>query len=310
MTTYANRAMWVQIGDYLIEYPQKPRDGNIGWKITFNVKKTKFGEPNAAELTVYNLDREGRQKSIQKEQSITIGAGYEGNANRPRIVETLFTGTLDSVSAGFEGPDHKTTIRARTLPSRNKVSLSRRQDYTVQQALKDALDKLVEGTELSATAAKREVDRLRFRTGTATLLAGKAFVGDAWQLVQELVMYSEDGSVSVNDTEVVLDHGERPRPDIPKFTPGSGLVGSPSFSKTRDTNFKHLVNFKALLTPSIQPATTVVVETSDYTFVGLVRTVIHKGDTTGQDWYSEVEAQVQSIRFANDEGTVSSEAST
>lgn len=301
MTQSLNRAVWVEIGDFRLEYPTL--SGNQGWTIEAAVKKTFTGELNSAELTLFNLSSEARRAATTPDALVRIGAGYMGPSRDPRNAELLFQGTLDSGSHQHDGAEHITNITARTRHGSSALTSSQRISLDTRTAIKQLLDKL-EGADVAA--AKRDLDNVVFRENTQQLRRGRAVSGDLWEEIERLIGYSEDATITNRDGVVVVHYSNKSVERIPALSPSTGLIGSPTITVERgagalggnvanSNGFVQTARVKSLLRPEIQPRSLLEVEVRDLALTGRVRTVEHQVSTKNTEFYTTATIEIETI---------------
>lgn len=260
-------------------------------RFAFKAKKTLGKEPNTLEVTITNLSEQSRAALQGKTLRVTVSAGYEGAQC------VLFVGDSRHVDSRPEGADWTTVIQCGDGErgyKHGRVSESFRAGTSVVSILQ----KVADGMQLDSTQVAG-VDGLHGRQYVAGYVAhGRASreldkilkgFGYEWSIQDgKLQVLRPDAATA--ETVVVLDAG-------------SGLVGSPTLNTPSPT--QHLDPFtnklvssggrptlkaKSLLQPSIRPGRRVQIDS----VVGIrgtfrVTEVTHTGDTSGGDFYTELE---------------------
>lgn len=299
-------------------YPQPGLGGNpsqmlggLGLRMTFSVTKTWTQAPNTCTLSIYNLEAASRARLITPRALITISAGYLGlEGDNESTLGVIFKGTVRDASDSKNRVNRITTITADTSQGYGQVTLAGRQDSPTVDVLKEALKKL-QGVDVAK--ALKTLGELTFNEGAEKFHKGASFSGDAWEIVNQLMDFT-NGAASVQDGELVIDYLQR-RTTAVFLSPATGLIGTPTLSTTIKTDYLALTQFRCLMQPKILPGS--LVETQLElgggeigTTVSKVRTVTHSGDTQGAGWYTDVEALVTELSGyeANDAVTVETQA--
>jgi hypothetical protein len=286
MTVLSQRAVRVVIGT---EASAKVIEG---LRVQFRVKKTVSKEPNECELSITNLAEQSRAALQAQGTKVVVEAGYEGELSQ------LFSGDSRFISHVREGANWVTKVQmgdGERAYRYAQVSESFRAGTSVatvfakvaQQLALDIADavafvrsntteQFTHGYAASGKASK-EIDRL---------LSGRGF---EWSIQDGKLQVTKAGKAVVGSAALL--------------SPTTGLVGSPAYGSPENSKdhvpFEgstpkrdkkgQILKAKSLLQPSIKPGGKVRLDSASVKGIFRVQTVVHTGDTAGQDWYTELD---------------------
>jgi len=261
-------------------------------RIVFSVKKSDAQTPNSAEIRVYNLSKETASKIKKEFTNVVLQAGYESNYG------TIFAGNIKQVRIGKEGgTDTYTDIAAGDGDEAYNFAV-------VNQTLSAGADQ-----QAQIEAVSRSLDEKDVRQGSITgvesnrLPRGKVMYGMARDYLRQSAAATET-SWSIQDGKVqfVKLTGVLPSQAV-VLNSKSGLIGTPE--QTNDG-----ITVRCLLNPQLKIAGKVQIDQEDIAQAKLPDTsssaevnkpveieddgfyrllvVEHKGDTRGNDWYSDL----------------------
>lgn len=250
-----------------------------GLRVSFSVKRTLKPDANSAEVSVYNLSASSRAAIKRKGVRVILEAGYADVG-----METVITGDCRLASHEQSGTEWVTRFElldgGRVLRY-GRSSVSYNPGTPISKAVSDLASKLgLSGGQLQkqlpALVAKTRNGIVAHGSVPDTLdkLLGPA--GYAWSI--------QDGKLQVLKGDA--DHTEL----IPLISTDSGLVGSPKLITPDKAEGRNLLSFTSLLNPRIRPGCLVAVSSKQFSGQFRVETVVHKGDTHGTDWTSDIEA--------------------
>lgn len=246
----------------------------------FTVKKSLKPEPNTCDLTVFNLNRTHRAELEQLDKvTVKLEAGYEGGTS------VIFLGTLRHIDSGLrDGPDiltHVSSGDGEQQYRKSRVAIAIKKDTTTDAVLKQLAAAIGVGTgNLDKAVSTLKAVGLSNMFSEGTVLYGSASremtaicrsVGFLWSI--------QNGALQLVAIGKALD-GE-----AIKLTPETGLIGSPS------TDNKGIVKLRALMIPDIFPGRKIVVDSFSLDGQFRIETTTHSGDTSGSDWYIDIEAK-------------------
>lgn len=211
-----NRRAVLQMGTLRVE----------GLRIAFKIEKDDEPEPNAGEISVWNLSRHTRARLAEQTLPVILEAGLGED------IAQVFSGDIRprGISSGRDGPDWVTTLRAGD--GTEAFRKARIQKSLKKGAkLKDGLVVLLKSFGDGAKAAIKKAVAGDFDGALEEFVDGAVFSGASGKELERLLAangytYSiQDGQV-----QVVEKDGVTPEQAI-LLTPDTGLVGSPEPGK-------------------------------------------------------------------------------
>jgi hypothetical protein len=282
-----NPVLWgrkatVQVGPLIID----------GLTVRFNVQldDSNIGK---AEIAVYNLN-ENHRKQIEQvvnygaPMAVILKAGYVG-----REQNQLFKGAVREATSVKDPPDWVTTFRTGDGDGVAQVRVNK--DYpkgtSIGVMVMDAAKALQESVGVGLGNLVTAIKQGKTKDGVLTLVGtGGAIQGSAFkELKNKLRTMGLD--VVVQDQELqVTPIGEPILAPATLISPGTGLIGSPQKAKVKE---EAVLKVKALILPGLRPKRTVQVQSALVSGLYVIRRVQYKGDTSGNDWYAEMECVEQ-----------------
>jgi hypothetical protein len=248
-----------------------------GLRIMFKVHKTASSTPNKLEVDIYNLSASSRHfiEGKGKDWAVVLEAGYVAG------IKTIFSGRLELASSNkrgrhnhhHQGPDWVTKVKGFDGIRENLVVLSKSF-----------------GPKTSESAVINEIAREMGSTvGTIKGLDkhknyahGRQISGSA-SAELDSICRTHNCRWSIQDGVLhILPYGEALDSTAFLLTPSTGLVGSPELTERG-------VKVTSLLLGGINPGKLVQLKTADVNGLYIVETLVHRGDTHYQDWYTEME---------------------
>ena len=278
MAQLFDREVRVNLGGTLVTSRVQNRKRPV-LRVAFKIERSLQREPNTAEIQVYNLRPELRQKLQEEERiGVTLEAGYVEQFSE------IFRGQVASAKSKREGKDWITTFQtsdsgAAFRASRVNKSLKGPVSVTaVIEAAADALgvdsgnfaEKLREG---NVRGALREFKGGAVLSGQAALEVDKLAktLGFSWSIQSGQLQFLAPGDV-INPTAAV------------KLTAGTGLIGVPELGE------KGNVIGRSLLQPELLPGKKIQIDSATISdaFFRISKVTI-EGDTWTDTWYSSFE---------------------
>jgi hypothetical protein len=257
-------------------------------RMTFNSKASYLAsQPTTLDLRIYNLKAETRAKLQGFGSTITLEAGYVDNH------AVVFHGNARNIDHAREGPDWVTRITC------GDGEIAMRYDRVNESlgpntSMKEALLKIVESMKLDAKKAIATIKAGGFTDGVGAFLNGVVLNGNAMDTLNKYLGVS-GYEARVNKGELVIKRkGEASKKEPYVLSPSSGLIGSPDHGAPKGPAQPAFLRVKSLLLPNIEPDDKFQLKgISDDKNVGtyIVKQVKHVGDTHGQEWYSEIDAE-------------------
>lgn len=273
---------------------------------TFEIHKKRGKGGFYAVCKIYNLTAATENKLIREGDRLIIEAGYDGTAekdvtNADGTVQTetvplqygkIFDGRIIYPSRSKESNvDYILTLTA--IDGDAPLNLNHI-SKTVNRGLN--MRKVVE-TVCNDSEVKTPINTVSNGLSPQTLPRGKVFYGRPYDYVQDVCRgnsadyYIEDGQLNVVRLQDVA------KDEALVVTPNNGLIGTPQ--QTQDG-----VSFKLLLNPAIHLGSMIQLKNVEINEVSVMPgqrqapldddwiyqaiEITHRGDTRGNDWYTEV----------------------
>lgn len=262
-------------------------------KIVFTIEKTEGKDPNTAKVEIFNL-AESTRKKIETEQlgdNLIVYAGYLDGEGE----QLIFSGDIKSVTHQIKRPNVITTIMANDGANSlgtAKISLAKNKGVTARSILESILKTFPLPNNLKTISIPAE----------KTYSNGFAFTGMSKDALTKVTEFLDlDWTIQNNEIRLSPFDGNDSSEAV-LLNIKTGLLDSPSRivdetkkAKGETSKDKPGWQLKSLLSPKINPKGQVSVssrEIPDNTFFN-VHSVIHRGDTHGSDWISEIEVHDQ-----------------
>jgi len=255
-----------------------------GLRIGFSVTKTKDATTNKAQVVVYNLNEDTRNKiggNVLKTRA-TLQAGYaEGDG-----LQNIFTGDITTATTRYDFPDIVTTLDCKDgfKEVQDRLSVSFNAGSKVRDVLNDVMNKLGISRKSSSVVIPNHefVNGFAFGGPVKDLLDKMlGAVGYTWSFQDgELKFYPKDGK----DETLPFD-----------LTAETGLIKAPEKVKdvSGDSGDKEAIpgwNVTSLLLPSLEPGNPIRVSSNalptptDF----VIERVEHRGDTFGGEYLTSL----------------------
>ncbi len=251
-------------------------------RVVFKVVRTLKKDPNSADITIYNLNKDHRAQLQEKGIATVVEAGYADN------VSQIFGGVLEFGSSTQQGTDWLTTIQTGDGSDKFKqerINLSMKGPVGVGDVLKKAGESL----GLNLGNLREKISDGSLRTDLQEFANGKVLSGKAEKVFGDLVKSMgygwsiQDGQIQIlGPKEVIDDTAIRLAVEDGNST---GLIGSP------EPGEKGAVRAKALLQPDLVPGRKVQIQSREVDGFFRIEKVMFSGDTWGAAWYSDIEVK-------------------
>lgn len=252
--------------------------------IQFNVKRTLTKEANSAEIILYNLSPDKRERfSGAKTSAVVLQAGYGG------VNGIVFAGDVREINSIRKGTEWQTIFDAGdglTKLKKKKISRSIRGPVELSAVLKTAAESL--GFPLS-----RESEIILASPGLKMEYANKVFThgvtltGKADKTLDTLLESTGlEWSVQNGEMQITVRGNPISQTAI-ELTPETGLLESPEIGSD------DVLSCKTLLIPDISPGKLIKIESEFITGTYRVQTATYRGYTAGSNWNIEIEAEAQ-----------------
>lgn len=263
-------------------------------RVVFDIKKTRVSNPNKAKIEVYGLSKEVRD-TITAGQKVVLKAGYKDESNQA----VIFAGDIIRSYTEKKPPDVVTIIEALDGRTSGLVKIS--VGYPPNTAASKIIEDLVKqtGNTLDGILPKNVKDKMYPN--------GVSFSGTFKESMDKVAKYTESEWSSQTETVSVVAARKSKDGRVSLISANTGMIDSPirvsnvepAVGRTPRKMKKLLGDVdvfpgwkvKNLLLPKIQPADGCTIESESVPKNTLftVWSVIHKGDTRGDDWYTELE---------------------
>lgn len=275
MTRLFGRA--VKIVADTIEIVKDPTSAVQSLDVAFSVDKDLKKAPNTAQVKIWNLNRDHQDQLAQLEKvPVSIEAGYQDQ------LALLYLGNMRSAYTVREGPDLVTIIESgdgekQYTSSRVNVSVG---PGTGNDAIIKAIAKglgVGEGNLADVVSTLIGQGKM-FPSGT--VLSGQAsremtLIADSFGLEWSI----QDGALQL------LSKGKPLLAADVLLTPETGLVGAPSVDS------EGVLTLRTLIIPDILPGRSFVLQSEFLSGRFRAERCGYVGDTSGDDWYIDIEAK-------------------
>jgi hypothetical protein len=261
----------------------------IGLDVWFQVKRSlKAGEPNTADLKIWNLSETSLKQLSQAAQTITVATAPGGNvkvipvkivAGYETGTATIFLGELRAASTIRDGEDFVTELQSgdgdlAQILTRSNFMMPK--GSNALQVVTQCLDDMETG---HGNLSSQSIQSILKSEQLYSL--GAMLKGSSWQIIRDTCKSVGLECSIANGQAQFLSTGQPLAGDAYELTPTQGLIGEP----TVDT--KGIMSCTTLLIPHIKPGSTIVVNSR---FVNGTYRVISM-TTTGQTWGDDSEWQ-------------------
>jgi hypothetical protein len=246
----------------------------------FSVEKSMTTDPNPSIIQIYNLAPNTRNSILTNGSRVIIEAGYDG----PQYGLIFDGDVVRTMKRGGQAIDKVTEIVAQdgdVFLNSGFISVS----YAAGQTSEDTI-KAMAGIADPNISIGSISDNLK----NTPLARGKAMFGQPKDYARSIAK-GEGALFYVCDRKICLVKPmDLPTDEIVSLNPGSGLIGTPE--QTEDG-----VKARCLLNPLLNLNKLVHIENdlvephekagAMTTGVYKIISLVHKGDTRGQDWYTD-----------------------
>lgn len=251
-----------------------------GLRIKFEIEKHVKSDPNRCDIQVFNLAQNSRALCEKKPLTVWLDAGYDGELRQ------VFRGDVRHAYSELKKPEWVTTLqlgdgdRACRLARVNKSYASGTPALTVVKDLARSM-----GLTVSDADAARLAD---LRTQPVGGLAVQGASRDA--MTRVLAPFGVQWSIQNGRLQLLRDQ------DITDGTAAlisvdTGMIGTPEYKTPVRAGKPPHLKVKTLLYPQLLPGTLILVRSraiKDQYF--RIQRLVHRGDTHGKEWETEIEA--------------------
>lgn len=254
--------------------------GNDGLRVQFKIEKTLDKSPNTSEIKVTNLSDTSRASFSDKGARVVLLAGYEDT------IAQVFFGDARTIDHARDERDWVTTIRCGDGERGYqfaRVNASFAGGSKLFDVIGVAAQKI--GVDFGSVTQKLGNDPTEFVNGY--VMSGRA----SKELDRVLIAAGYEWSIQDGRLQV-LKPGEANTERVVVLGPETGLIGSPAIGSAEKKAGAPVLKFKALLSPDLRPGCRVEFTSARHQGMHRVTKVTHTGDTRGDDWYTEGEAEL------------------
>jgi hypothetical protein len=267
----------------IIGEPGAPGTLIDGLRIGFKIEKTVKGDPNIAQIMIYGLKASTRNGIKANRDVIILQAGYTDAPDLERLACSM---DIFDVRVAVQQPEVITTIICGDGMNKlrnEKLSVSFKGGITVKEIVRTLASNI--GATLRNLAS---VDDAQYVNGFSE--AGPP--GDLFDKLAGRV----NANWSFQNGELEFAPKDAPNTQIfVTIDETTGMVGTPiRRNKVGPVNVPSIKDgwiVRSLLNPAIEPNARVLIRSDVVNAVFRAVTVRHVGDTDGQEWYTEVEAE-------------------
>ncbi len=278
MSKLFNKDIKVTIGT--VEISSRSTDDDVArptLRMSFGVEQQLKGEPNTAEISIWNLSEDTRSR-IQESVQTIIEAGYVGETSR------IFSGDMSFSATTKQGPDAITSFEAadgENAYRSARINKSFKGGVTLATLLKEAAKSM--GIGLGNVLKK--ADEGDFRGALEEFTNGEVLSGKSSDVLDRL---TETAGLDwqINDGQIQFFKTDETTEDTAiRLTMENGLIGSPEFGE------KGEIMARSLLQGGLFPGRKIEIISRDVDGFFKIHKATHTGDTHGNDWYTDIEAR-------------------
>jgi hypothetical protein len=254
----------------------------IGLRTQFKVEKGDGKEPNKCEVNVTNLAESTRSQMAKKHAKLVLQAGYD------TTIATIFSGDTRSIDHVKSGADWVTKAQAGD-GERAYLFARANESFRAGTRVGDVILHLTRALGINPGNALEKASRLPsalqvYRNGY--VVNGKA------SAELDKVLHAAGLRWSIQDGALqILGDGESNKQQVIFLSPDSGLIDSPAHSAPdkKKPGASTRLKVKAFLQPTLRPGGRVAIDSRGTKGQFRIHKVTHTGDTSGGDWYTELE---------------------
>ena len=288
MSNFFNRKYKIIIGN--------EKDGGleiVDLRVSFNVELSLVGYPNMAEIKIYNLNKQNRNKIKKEFTKIFLNAGYSDN------LSLIFSGDIVNVTHEKKEADWITVLYCGdTIKTINSSTINK--TLPAGQTTESIFNELVSNMK---DVTKGVTDGLKdCMTKKMSLLRGLVLSGSVKEWLDKLSKNC-GFDYSINNGVIETTYKDRPFSDEPALIieQNNGMIGSPEVTEIG-------IKVKSLLLPNIKLGRKIEIKSiSAKINVGnmiyrkippiagegtyFAYKINHIGDTMSDDWFTQIEGK-------------------
>ena len=266
---------------WCVQPSAQPGDATL--RLSFSIQKHLEPNPNPAQIMVTNLAESTRKRFSQaRGHRIALSVGYRDG------MTTIFVGSIYLATSEKSGTEWVTRFEALdggTTYQRARIKTTIAQDTTLLDVLKTIADRAKTQDNIQvALRSLRDVPDVQI-PGGAVLSGDMKELLDQYTRGHGLVWSLQDDQLQIHAATGDTGEGQV------VLSPTSGLIGSPKQKVDHAGIFLRTgVTFSCLMNGQIRPGRRVELRDCAVPGVFTAARVTFSGDSSGQNWYTEVEA--------------------
>lgn len=237
-------------------------------------------------IEIFNLNNTHREQIGRGTSfNVTLSAGYIDHD-----LTDIFKGTIRVASSRRDNSDWITSLKAGDGDevAGARIAKTYPAGATFESAWKDGTDALKSaglGIGNAIEAFKKGIPK----DGVTQFLHGGIVHGPAFDQLKKLARM-HGLKVDIQNKELLVVPIGQPLDSMAiVLSPTSGLIGSPEKARNKDRGV--YMKARALIMPGLLPRRKVHIKSALIDSLYVVRKVQYKGDTSGQDWYADLECE-------------------
>ena len=254
-----------------------------GLRVRFNVTRDVTGKTNRMTCEIFNLKEATRNRMAVDKPRVVIDAGYTDNLG------SLFNGVGVRVSSTKESTGYVTEVEGKS--GLGVLTGTVNKSFAPGTPFTQILCALAEATELDARRAIATINETSFTAKERIARHGFMLSGRLNKILDQLSNTFDFTWTVQNGELIILTRDGTVLGDAVLLSPGTGLVDSPEevFDEKRPN--KHIIKGTSLLQPRIIPGSLLQMQGAQVSGRFKVMKVQHTGDTHGEQWHTNFEAE-------------------
>lgn len=249
-----------------------------GLRTTFKLTLDDKPEPNNAEIAVWNLSPDSRAAMNGKGFRVILSAGYEEDA------EQIFSGDVRRFDHQRVGPDWITKLDIGDGERAFRFARMS-ESFGAGTPISEVVRRAVKALQVDPGNALQKIQGVVGEFATGYVAHGRASL----ELSRLLMPQGFTWSVQ-NGRLQILGPGDYTDEVGPLISPDTGMIGTPEVGSPEEKGKPAQLKVKSLLLPRMRPGQRFELRSAAKSGTFRARKVVHSGDTAGQDWYTEIEA--------------------
>lgn len=279
MSRAFRRAWSVTIGTTRIE------SGTNELALKFSVEKSLEREPNKATVQIANL-RPDRRRQLEQLSSpqIELRAGYID------MEDVIFVGDARDIWSERDKTDVVTNIEAED-GGRSYRTATLERSFTPNVSVVTVLRACTDAMGVGIGNAASIISSAELDTAGDRFAGGVVLSGQAWRSLDRICR-SCSLSWSIQNGVLQLRQAGLPAETRAiRLAPSTGLIGSPTRGMRDERTNRVAYQARCLIMPGLYPGRVITLESSEINGGFLCRRVGFSGDSSGEDWFAELELE-------------------